>query len=734
MTRKKVKIEEIDLPRPVIDLLLESGYRETYPPQEMAIKAGVLENKNMILASPTASGKTLIAFMAASKHVYEGKGKVVYLVPLRALASEKYNEFKVLNTIRKKNGGKIRIRITTGDYDVPGEELGRADVIIATNEKMDSLMRHAPSWLPTISLIIFDEIHLVHYPDRGPTLEVLITRLLHDLPEAQILGLSATISNVEEFSKWIKADVITTDWRPVPLREGVFYDHKLFFGDGSSRLVSDLTKYPTGDITITTVEEGGQIIIFTRTRKQAVNEAKRMAKLLESTYPPSTAKGDVMNYPELSVAAREVLSRGEKTKLSETLADLVRRGSAFHHAGLSSSHRRIVENAFRDGLIKVLAATPTLAAGVNLPSRVVVITYTERYSMGYREPISIFEYKQMAGRAGRPTYDKFGEAILIARSEDSFDFLYDMYVNGEPERLTSKLGDEDVLDMHILGLIASKRRQRKSDVIDFFESTLYGLQESPKKIFRKIHRSLGKLKAGELISDSNGTYQPTPFGRRVAQLYISPSTGMYIREQLEPLRDEPVHPLGYLHLICSTPDMPLFPLYRRESKKLEALLDENEEHLLIKPPSQLLFYTYSLLDYLQQFKSALVLYDWMEEISEDGILSKWRVEPGDLHSAAYTAEWLLYSASQLALLFKRRLVADELLLLSRRVRYGIKRELTPLVELEGVGRVRARSLYNSGYKSMGALAKASVSELERVPGIGGTLAKAIKDQISKGRV
>ncbi len=724
-----MKIADIDLPKPVVDLLIESGYKETYPPQMMAIEAGVLKDRNMILASPTASGKTLIAFMAASKHVYEGQGKVVYLVPLRALASEKYREFRVLGKVRKTNGKPIRIRITTGDYDVPGEELGRADVIIATNEKMDSLLRHFPRWLSRVSLIIIDEIHLVHYPDRGPTLEVLVTRLLQELPDAQILGLSATITNTEEFSRWINAEVINTKWRPVPLKEGVFLDHKLFFSDGSSRLVSDLARHPSCDITLSTVDEGGQVIVFNRTRKEAVGEAKRIAKVLEKKYPLSSRKS-VMNHTELSNVAKEILSKAERTKLSEILADLVRRGVAFHHAGLPSLHRRTVENAFRGGFIKVLTATPTLAAGVNLPSRVVVITYNERYSMGYREPISIFEYKQMAGRAGRPAYDDYGESILIARSEEVFEFLYDMYVKGEPERITSKLGEEGILDMHMLGLIASRRRQKKSDILDFFESTLYGLQETPKAIFRKVNLSLKSLRLGELIEESNGIYKPTAFGTRVAQLYISPATGIFIKDHVTRLADRSSHPLGYIHLICSTPDMILFPLYRRESKRLEALLEENEAALIVKPPSQLLFFTYSLLDYLQQFKSTLVLFDWVEELSEDDILNKWRVEPGDLHAAAYTAEWLLYSASQLTLLFRKRLMADELLLLSRRVRYGVKKELTPLVNLEGVGRVRARNLYNAGYKSIADLTRATPSELERVPTIGSSLARSIKDQIS----
>ena len=728
-----MRIQDIDIAEPIKKLLGEMGYHDTYPPQEMAIEAGAIEGKNLVLASPTASGKTLIAFIAAAKHVFEGSGKVIYLVPLRALASEKYAEFRALENIRKGNGERIRVRVSTGDYDTSGRQLRRADVIIATNEKMDSLLRHSPPWLREVSLVVADEIHLIHYPDRGPTLEVLITRVLRDLPVAQFLALSATITNTEEFSKWLGAEVVSTPWRPVPLKEGIYLDEAIFFNDGDSKPVPDKTGRPHIDIALRTVEEGGQAIIFTRTRREAVANARRASVALRKSYRDTPSEGSPVDFNELHAVAQRIRTRGEQTSLSETIAKMIEGGASFHHAGIPSAQRRIIEEAFKKGRIKILTATPTLAAGVNLPARTVVLTYYERYRLGYSEPISVFEYKQFAGRAGRPQYDQFGESVLIARDQDTFDLLHNLYITGQPERITSKLGEGESLDMHMLGLVASKKRIKFDNIIDFFQDTLFALQQQSRQVLGKIRTSLRTLETGRLTQKLEPFYTPTPFGALVAQLYILPSTGVKLREGLESINTRQVSPLGYLHLICTTADMLRFPLYKRDRAVLQTQLEETEENLIIRPPAQSHLFSYSYLDYLQEFKTALTLHDWVSEVSENTIFDRHRVQPGDLHAAGYTGEWLLYAASRLANLLRRTGPADDLIVLSKRMKYGIKPQLLELVTLEGVGRVRARNLYGAGYKTLGDVSRASLGDLKKIPTIGPGIARNIKEALAKTR-
>jgi helicase len=163
-----LKIEDLPVPEPVKKVIIDTGITELYPPQEDAIRAGALDGKNFILASPTASGKTLIAELCALKHILEEDGRVLYLTPLRALANEKFEEFKKYTIIKKKNGRGVSVGISTGDYDAADPWLSRYDIIVTTNEKTDSLLRHRARWMNEISLVIADEVHLLNNADRGP--------------------------------------------------------------------------------------------------------------------------------------------------------------------------------------------------------------------------------------------------------------------------------------------------------------------------------------------------------------------------------------------------------------------------------------------------------------------------------------------------------------------------------------------------------------------------------------
>ncbi|MDP6648407.1 MAG: DEAD/DEAH box helicase [Candidatus Woesearchaeota archaeon] len=203
--------------------ILEKEVKELRPAQEKAIKKGLLERKNLLVCTPTASGKTLIAELAALKSIIGGNGKAIYIVPLKALASEKYKDFK------KRYDGIAKVALSIGDIDSTDSYLVDYDLIITTSEKLDSLIRHHAPWLSLISTIIIDEIHLLNDPGRGPTLEILITILRQLLNKAQIIALSATIGNPEELSEWLKAELVIDDWRPVKLHKGVYLDGDIEF-------------------------------------------------------------------------------------------------------------------------------------------------------------------------------------------------------------------------------------------------------------------------------------------------------------------------------------------------------------------------------------------------------------------------------------------------------------------------------------------------------------------------
>jgi helicase len=218
-----MKLEDFKdkIPSKIYSELSKRGFKELRPCQVKAIDKGLFEDKNLLVCTPTASGKTLVAELAILNALYHDKGKAVYVVPLRALANEKFKEFKKLY--------EFKIAMSTGDLDSSDSYLGKYDLIITTSEKLDSLIRHKTPWLNEVKVVIIDEIHLLNDSERGPTLEVLITILRKLLKKLQIVALSATIGNPAELAKWLDAKLVLDDWRPVRLDKGVYLEGKIRF-------------------------------------------------------------------------------------------------------------------------------------------------------------------------------------------------------------------------------------------------------------------------------------------------------------------------------------------------------------------------------------------------------------------------------------------------------------------------------------------------------------------------
>lgn len=717
-----MKITDLSIPESVKEIIIKSGLVELYPPQEEAIKAQALEGRNLVLASPTASGKTLVAEFCALKHILEKNGKTIYLTPLRALASEKYQEFKKYTSIRKPNGRRIRIGISTGDYDSTDAWLERYDIIVTTNEKADSLLRHRAKWMDEISLVVADEVHLLNDGERGPTLEVVLARLMQVNPDMQVLALSATINNVEEIAEWLKAGYVTTEWRPIQLNEGVVLHEEIQFKDGDARKIEKKSRNSAINLALNTIKSGGQALIFANTRRKAVTLAKKATSEVEGLLSKPVKRA-------LMRDAEKILAAGERTRISELLAELVQHGTAFHHAGLGGGHRRVIEDSFRRGKIKVLAATPTLAFGVNLPARTVVIQDYRRYESGYGYyPISVLEYKQMAGRAGRPKYDKVGEAILTAKTSDEADYLMESYILAKPERIWSKLAVERILRSHVLATIAADFAHTERGIYEFFGRTFYAYQYDVKAIKSVIAKILKYLYDEEMIDVAGDDIFATKFGKRVSELYIDPVSAVIIRNAL---RYKPAYltELSLLHMIAHTPDMaPKLRPYTQEIDQIAVFMEEHKEELLVDVPEEWedrIAYE----ELLGEVKTAVVLKGWIEEISEDQAIEKFRVQPGDLYRTIQNAKWLLHATHELARLFGNKRVRPQTLRLMERIEKGVKKELLPIVKLEGVGRVRGRILYNAGYKTIEDIKHAAIKDLVSLPLIGPRLAKKIKEQV-----
>ncbi|MBU6998926.1 MAG: DEAD/DEAH box helicase [Theionarchaea archaeon] len=677
-----MRLRELDLPSRYIQKLEGAGYDTLFPPQEQAVHVGLLGDRNMVLAIPTASGKTLIALLAVIKALQRNQ-KAVYIVPLKALAEEKYQDMKELG---------INVALTTGDYDSANTYLKQYDVVVTTSEKCDSLLRHDVTFFDEVHLVVADEVHLLDDPGRGPTLEMILSKM----KGKRILALSATISNASDLAQWLDAELVTSEWRPVPLRKGVFHEAIIVFEDGPEQIISH------GDPCVTLAVDSlkkGQVLFFVNTRKSTQAVASRIARSLKN------------------MITCEPLHFSDSIYRS-VLQECSLRGVSFHHAGLKRQDRLLIEEAFKANQLKVLVATPTLAAGINLPARRVVVRDVKRFyqNLGYYF-IPTLEIQQMMGRAGRPRYDSEGEAILVAKNQEDVDQLFGRYIFAEPERISSKLASQPALRTHLLALMASDYMKSEEDLRKFFSKTLYVHQNGEEYVYDTINQARDYLERHNLVQG----FEATPFGRRVSQLYIDPASAVVLRQALQ----NDMLPIGILHAVSACPDMPGLYLRRGDFSEYDLLTEEHKESFLLPIPDT--WEEPELYEiFLSQVKTASLLSMWVEEVDEKEICTHFSVGPGDLYRMREAATWLLYSFGEIARLFSHP--QADIRKLRVRLKYGIKEELLPLVRIKNIGRVRARSLYDHGFETLQDIKKASLSELESIVGEG--IARSVLDQLA----
>jgi len=707
-----MKINEI--PVDIKYVLNDLGISKLYPPQEKALPYA-LSGENIVLSIPTAAGKSLIAYLSIINQIKNKGGKALYIVPLRALAREKYEDLKRFEKLGFKVG------ISTGDLDESDKRVAKYDIIVCTSEKADSLLRHGISWIDKIRVLVIDEIHLIHDPGRGPTLEVIISRFKALNPDTQIIALSATIKNAVELADWLKAKLVQSDWRPVTLKEGVCFKNQIKFNDGSIGEVKGDKKKTLECLVEESINDGGQTLIFVNNRRSTVSLAKKLSPILEKMISDKEKK-----YLKKLVSSLDQ-EHLENTSIVQTLSSCIQNGVAFHNAGLSSIQKKTVEQGFKDRFIKCIVATPTLAAGVNIPARRVIIRDLYRYDVNFgMVPIPILEYKQQAGRAGRPGYDKIGEAITIAKNSDQQDQIFFNYVLADTEPIYSKLGNQSALRMHLLSAIASNFVNDSKSISKFINSTFYAYQSDSYIIETEIEKSLEFLLTNEFIEEIDDGYISTLFGTRTSSLYIDPLSALQLKQSLEKSSEREITPISFLHAICATPD--IRSLYLRGTDSwVEEEAEELRKTLLFDMPE------HSSSEYewfLSDLKTALLIQDWIEEIPYDKIVTKYNIWPGDIHNIVEVAEWLLHATREFARMYEFSSVSDVGNVIIR-VHNGCKQELLNLISLKGIGRVRARSIFNEGFKTVNDLRNIPVERIANIKTIGKTIAVNIKNQIGE---
>ena len=751
------------------------------PVQLEAIKAGLFENNSLIVCAPSGSGKTLIGELAIALN--NRGGMAIYLVPFKALADEKYKEFREKFTW-------FKVGISTGDYDVVPEELGNFDVLVATYERFDSILRASPRWLQRIKVVVIDEIHMISDPQRGSRLESSLVRLLKKIPNCQIIGLSATVANPDELAEWLNCRLVFSDTRPVPL------EFNICIGKNKRILIREIVEK--------CLEDNGQALVFTLTRKEAERIAEFLSKFVENFLNKREKE-------ELRKVAEEMV-REDAPSISKKIADLISRGVGFHHAGLSHRDRMLLEELFREGKIKVIACTTTLSAGVNLPARYVILKDCAMRRRFFTESI-IAELDanvlhQILGRAGRPGFDKIGYGIILTSSRNEATQVSKKYFlkeNGELkpvyENLESCMNDFDALTEQVLLRIYEAGEATLDDIVEFFANTFWGWKLKDRKMLEKIFSSHSfdvdeflesfaekakdiEVKIVDISGDrveakvrsemlrgtwynvvfdqDRGPYCSCPdfkFRKRrkekfckhlatLARFLLTEIGGealsLIVKSVSRKHGDTILSPIFYLksgglilerrhRFKCSTFGKAAISLYikpktalyiKNSLPQLEDLSEENIVELAVKA---------KMIEDGEKISAGKVkgavgaLMSWIEERRESEICDAWKIDPGDFHLLRERTTWIMHCTKVLSNILGYREISEIAGELEERLEHGVKRELLPILRLKipGIGRVRIRNLYNAGFKSPEDLRKANITILKKLPGIGDELAKKI---------
>jgi len=476
-------LEETDIYKYIPDkrilrVLFENKIFELRDIQKEAIRKGLFFRKSFLICAPSGSGKTLIGELCAANNVFQKFGKSVYLVPFKALATEKFFHFK-------KGYGKygIKVEISIGDYDIDDSKLEKADIIVTTYEKMDSIIRNFndKDWISDFSTIIIDEVHIIGESDRGPRLESLIVRLNEFFHHPQVIGLSATIANPEFFNSWLtslgnQTTLVKSEERPVPLH------YKIQISQNKDSTIKHIVK--------TTFTDKGQVLIFLNKRKTAQQSAQNLKEIVKKYLEDSEKK-------VLKALSKRIASiKGGNRELSRIISS----GVAFHHAGLLPRERKIIEDNFRNRIIRVICCTTTLSAGINTPARVVILRDFKKYStsgfniknfsgyyengdgFSYFKPFSANEVFQILGRAGRPGLDSVGHGIMLVKNVEEKMWVEDHYfktlkinspLTPKYNDLGSGLNKINILKEQVLLRVFEEQKITLDKLKSFFEKTYF---------------------------------------------------------------------------------------------------------------------------------------------------------------------------------------------------------------------------------------------------------------------
>lgn len=664
-----------------------------FPPQEQVMKNGLLDkNEHCFLNMATGSGKTFLAEMAIESVLRSGY-KVIYITPLRALASEQHTKWAQRFSgyqIGVFTGETIQLSKTNNSYS-------KSQLLIMTPERLDACMRNWRShwsWFPDVSLVVIDEFHIMGQPERGPRLEGTITRLIRLNPFLRIIGLSATIPNDEELSSWLHGISFRSNWRQIPLEKRVV--RFKYAKEKPAMLIHELNRC---------ISSGGQSLVFCNSRSRV-----------------------------------QILSNFLKE--NGIAADC-------HHAGLLQERRKEVEDGFRSGKIKVLVTTSTLEMGLNLPARQVIIYDSYSFSENGFSPLPVWSFIQRAGRAGRPGLDSKGEVVLFL---SNWAGKSDKYLNEECEPVESQLTNPKSMQEQILiDVFSGFSRTREELAYGFLPLTLYKHQHEE----ANINGNINKLVLSDLLietqkDDDNNIMilKVGLLGRLAVKLMLAPSTIKLISDCYSTFSK--LYFFDLLLIAALSEDCN--PVLQANYEEMDALcnivqpqpsilLDISIEKLKKKLPDSV-----NTLRILAGIKMAAMCSCLINDENLETIAERFDVFESDILLLKESIVRVLMGVSAVVSAIDKSKMGEKLAnelkkksdsvycicsTLINMLHYQIQNEYVPLTKLDGVGGKTAKLLASHGYASLCQVASTDPIILSSIKGIGKKLSERIVAQAEK---
>ncbi len=697
------------------------------PLQCQALKNfGLLQNQSLLISSPTSSGKTFCGELAAAKHLTEGR-KVLFLVPLKALAEEKYRRFK-------ETYGSLGVKILISTADHPENdarlEKGSFDLALLVYEKFNQLLVKNLSLLRTVSLIIIDELQLIFDSSRSATLEMALAKTRLHAKQMQVIGLSSVLDNARELAEWLGCQLLVQRHRPAELFQGVLWQGTFRYrahnsgqeqeeefewledSDPLQTLFANLEKL---------VRQDEQVLVFLKSKSSVENSALLFAERV--------------NLPSASQAIDE-LSRLEPTSGQEKLLQALQGGIAFHNADLTYAERSIVEETYLRGEIKVIFCTTTLSLGVNLPAKTVFLE-PQKYQNGNGSdksvllPIEWAEFENICGRAGRFGQQESGRAILIAGNQFEAQALWERYIEAKPVRPQGQLFQSGIEEV-ILDYAASVNGTSLAALQDYLKDTLsYRL----KPLEFNLESAINKLcQQNLLFRTETQRIEVTNLGRVAALQNISATTACNLQDRIKQFR--PVEDFSFIYsLLAQNEAREIYPYLTRQEKKGNVYRTRLAELVLsgkvtaaqltgfLNQPEIL------TAEAQQRLKAAFILTNWMEGVETRELELKYQTRAGQIQQMAEQISWLCFSAALIAQFISPE-IYPHISTLAQRLKNGVTSAGLFLAGLKipGLGRTYIHRLEQAGLADRLTILEAGEEYLQRY--VPENVARALLEKLS----